>query len=466
MAKQPMPDVVIVLPGIMGSVLQKDGRDIWAINGGAILRGLLSLGGSIQDLALTDDDPSEDDLGDGVIAARLMPDLHLIPGFWTIDGYGGIANSIKKNFEVEAGANYFEFPYDWRRDNRVAGRQLREASHVWLRDWRERSGNDEAKLVLLAHSMGGLVSRAFLELEDGWRDTRMLVTFGTPYRGSLNALDFMANGFKKKVGPVTLLDLSKLLSTFTSVYQLLPIYPSYDPGDGGLLRVTEATDIPNLDQAQAAAALGFHHQIRDAVDAHQTDQSYIDDGYSIYPVVGIEQPTLQSGRLEGEKVVMLREAGGQDLGGDGTVPRVSAQPLEWQDAAQGMFSAEVHGSLQNSAAVLTQVKGLLTATQIDLSQFRAPPFKLGLDVEDLFGTDESIPIAGRTNSRSARLSVAVIDADSGREVAQARLGNPDAEGWRAVEVPPQPEGVYRCVLSSDSSRDTVTGIFTVLGAAD
>jgi len=461
-----MPDVVVVLPGILGSVLQKDGRDAWAINGGAILRGLLSLGASVQDLALADDDPTVDDLGDGVTADRLMPDLHLIPGLWTIDGYGGIAQSIKKNFEVESGQNYFEFPYDWRRDNRVAGRKLRRVSHVWLREWRERSGNADARLVLLAHSMGGLVSRAFLELEEGWRDTRMLVTFGTPYRGSLNALDFTANGFKKKVGPVTLLDLSNLLRSLTSVYQLLPIYPSYDPGDGQLLRLTEATDIPNLDRAQAAAARGFHDEISDAVDAHQTDQSYLDGGYSVYPVVGTEQPTLQSGRLDGNRVKMLRDLGGQDLGGDGTVPRVSAQPLEWQDPAQGMFSAEVHGSLQNSPAVLTQVKGLLTAAQIDLSQFRAPAFKLSLDVDDLFGTEEPIEIGGRTNTRSARLTVAVTDADSGREVARALLGTTGAEGWKAAEIPPQPEGVYRCVLSSDSSRDTVTGIFTVLKATE
>jgi hypothetical protein len=33
--------------------------------------------------------------------------------------------------------------------------------------------------------MGGLVARHYLEVFDGWRDTRMLVTFGTPYRGSV-----------------------------------------------------------------------------------------------------------------------------------------------------------------------------------------------------------------------------------------------------------------------------------------
>ena len=62
-------------------------------------------------------------------------------------------------------------------------------------------GSPDAKLVLVGHSMGGLVARYFLECLDGWRDTRRLVTFGTPYRGSLNALNFLVHGLQKKLGP-------------------------------------------------------------------------------------------------------------------------------------------------------------------------------------------------------------------------------------------------------------------------
>jgi pimeloyl-ACP methyl ester carboxylesterase len=195
-----MRDVIVLLPGITGSVLQKDDKDVWAFSGGAIIRALLSLGGSVKDLALTDDPPDEDDLGDGVTADRVMPDIHLIPGFWKIDGYGKVATAIEEAFDVRRGENFFEFPYDWRRDNRVAARKLARDTHDWLSAWRESSGNDDAKLILVGHSMGGIVSRYFVEVLDGWRDTRMLVTFGTPYRGSLNALGFLVNGMAKKLG--------------------------------------------------------------------------------------------------------------------------------------------------------------------------------------------------------------------------------------------------------------------------
>jgi hypothetical protein len=45
-----MRDIVVLLPGITGSVLQKDGKDIWAISGQAIWKTLTSLGSSLQQI--------------------------------------------------------------------------------------------------------------------------------------------------------------------------------------------------------------------------------------------------------------------------------------------------------------------------------------------------------------------------------------------------------------------------------
>ena len=128
----PVDDVVVLLPGILGSVLERDGKEVWALSRGAAFRGLMSLGGSIKDLRLGDDDPDVDDLGDGVRATRLMPDVHLIPGFWKIDGYGKIKRWLFDRFDFEDGVNWFDFPYDWRRDNRVAARRWpSRCRHGW-----------------------------------------------------------------------------------------------------------------------------------------------------------------------------------------------------------------------------------------------------------------------------------------------------------------------------------------------
>jgi len=103
--------------------------------------------------------PDFDDLGDGVVATRVMPDIHLIPGFWKIDGYSKLKNYVTKTFDVKPGENLFEFAYDWRRDNRVSARKLQRSADDWLKSWRESSGNKDAKLILVGHSMGGVISR-------------------------------------------------------------------------------------------------------------------------------------------------------------------------------------------------------------------------------------------------------------------------------------------------------------------
>lgn len=163
----------MLLPGITGSVLQKEGKDLWAISGGAATRALLSLGRRLNDLAIEgEDDPTLDDIGDGITAPRLMGDVHIVPGLWRIDGYGVVAKAIQSRFDAVAGENYFEYSYDWRRDNRVHARQLGRAAHKCLSEWRYQSGNPEARLILIGHSMGGLIARGFLELYEGWRDTR------------------------------------------------------------------------------------------------------------------------------------------------------------------------------------------------------------------------------------------------------------------------------------------------------
>jgi pimeloyl-ACP methyl ester carboxylesterase len=457
MPGRPMTDVVVLLPGITGSVLQKDGKDVWAVSPGAALRALISFGRSITDLELHDDTA----LDDGVTAPRIMPDVHLIPGLWKIDGYGKVSSYIRRTFDVKPGENFFEFPYDWRRDNRVAARQLKDESDRWLYAWRKE--HPEAKLVLVGHSLGGLVSRYFLECLDGWRDTRMLVTFGTPYRGSLNALAFIVQGMRKGFGPVTLLDISKLLRSFTSVYQLLPIYPCYQGEEGGgLIRLSEATGIPHLDEARTKAADAFHREIEHAVEKHLDDDEYMRDRYAIHPVVGTFQPTAQSARSKGDGVQILREYNGEDQDGDGTVPRVSATPIELRHEEGAMFAAERHSSLQNMDPVLVQLAGVLTGR--DMAAYRDLASPLGLDLEDAYAFDEPIGMRVRSKERSEELVAVAVEAETGREAGRAILP-PGIEEWREAEIAPIPAGTYRMTVSGGPLVQPVTDLFVVYDAS-
>jgi pimeloyl-ACP methyl ester carboxylesterase len=462
MSGTPVGDVIVLLPGITGSVLQKDGEDVWAVSGGAAVNALRSRGGSIKDLRLDGDDPEADDLGDGVTAPRVIPDTHLIPGLWKIDGYGRVAKTIRDEFDVEPGVNFFEFPYDWRRDNRVHARRLARESRQWLTAWQERSGNDDAKLVLIGHSMGGLICRHFLEMLDGWRTTRLLITFGTPYRGSLNALDFIASGMRKKLGPITLLNLTEVLRSFTSVYQLLPIYACVDPGDGNLARVTEVEGIPALDAQRAADALAFHGAIRKAVEKHAQDPVYREQGYGIKPIAGIFQPTNQSMALRAGGVEMLRSYRGRDEGGDGTVPSVSATPIELSNQDREIYVRERHASLQNADHSLDQVIGLLRRQEIDQTQRFAPGTGVSLDVDDAYLTTEPVNVRALPEVEWARLT-AVVQAigDPGARVAHSTLTQGPG-GWHEAQLPPLPEGTYRVTVRGDGEVNPVTDVFMVI----
>ena len=444
-------NLVILLPGISGSVLSKDGKEVWGTSTEAIWRVVTSGGDAIRDLAIKGiDDPFADDLGDGVTATRLVQDLHIIPGLWKIDGYTALVSRLKSSLDLQPGRNLFEFPYDWRRDNRVAARKLARSAKDWLDRWRQSSGAADAKLVLVGHSMGGLVSQYFLEVMGGWKDTRALVTFGTPYRGSLSALGYLANGFSKGVGPLKV-DLTSTLASFTGVYQLLPAFECVDRGKGKLERIGEIEGVSGVDPTRAKAALEFYREIKNSAEANDKDEGYRTGGYEIYPIVGLAQPTFQSVTLSGGKITLLRSSKGTDYSGDGTVPRFSATPLELSGSHREIYVAEQHGSLQNFDPALVNLVGVLTGQEIDLGQFTFAAETLSLDLDDVYDANEVVLRA--TPSAETPIQAKVYDAQSGALAQEIPLA-PDGDAYVArMQLPP---GAYRAKVTAAFPGKPVT----------
>ena len=129
MPRKAMRDVVVCLPGITGSVLQKDGRDVWNISGGARhQRADARSVSSIGDLKLEDDPPDVDDLGDGITAPEVIRDIHLIPGLWKIDGYTKHAALHRGDVRRHAGRELLRVPV------RLATRQPRRRAPAPARE--------------------------------------------------------------------------------------------------------------------------------------------------------------------------------------------------------------------------------------------------------------------------------------------------------------------------------------------
>jgi hypothetical protein len=425
-----------------------------------IRNALATLGQNVEALELKEDPADVEDLGDGVVATALFPDVHLIPGFWKIDGYSGVRAALSQKVPLRQGLNYIEFPYDWRRDNRVAARKLARLAPGWLDQWRRSSGNQDARLVLVGHSMGGLVARYFLECLEGWQYARKLITFGTPYRGSLNALDFLSNGYKKTFAGFNLADLSVLMRSFTSVYQLLPRYPCVDMGDGVLRRPGEVTGLRNIDPKKAAAALAFHYELEKAICRNQASKEY--RPYTVHPIVGVDQPTKQSARVEAGGVTLLNALQSRDEGGDGTVPRPSAVPLGCRredDAAfesAALFVPGIHGSLQNLPQVAAQVSYVLLAP--DFAQYRGEPEPLSLELEDAYRVDEPIGIHCRAGPTAQKASLSIEDTFTRNSVVRRALTLAPKERV-AVPLEPLPAGTYRAKL--EIAEQHVSDVFLV-----
>lgn len=418
MAKDKMRDLVVLLPGITGSVLQKDDEDLWAVSGQSLWAALRDRKSRLEALKVPAHKPGATAPDDGIRATRLIYDFHGVFGLWKIDGYDTMARLVTDHFEVTPGSaaapredqNFFEFPYDWRRSNRDSARALQQFLEPQLHRWRQWSHWKDARVIILAHSMGGLVSRYYLEVLEGWRDCRALITFGTPYRGSMNAVNYVANGYK-----MAGIDFTDIMRSMPSIYELMPIYPSINI-DGTWQRVAESNGLPKeIVPERAADALKFHREIEDAVDKHRESAEYLKNGYSIMPVVGIQQPTLQSAFAKGDTLFFesSRPAIVDELqqGGDGTVPRISATPIELGNQPAAVYFVEIHGSLQNNQYVLDNLRAQVQQLQVDPDKAPVRGARLpkpaperpaiGLRVEDLYDSDQPVVLRAEISGPAA-----------------------------------------------------------------
>ncbi|MDA3815482.1 MAG: hypothetical protein PF549_03890 [Patescibacteria group bacterium] len=107
----------------------------------------------------------------------LMGEIELDPILHT---YDDLRESLTAN-GYEKKINLFEFPYEWRNSNMISAQKLQEG----IREIQEETLMSRVDLV--AHSMGGLVARKYIQSDQFERNVDQLVTLGTPHRGSPEA---------------------------------------------------------------------------------------------------------------------------------------------------------------------------------------------------------------------------------------------------------------------------------------
>lgn len=115
------------------------------------------------------------------------------------------------------------FGYDWRADNGWTGTKKLKQLLAAIKDAYVEAGRSY-RVVLVAHSMGGLVSRAYLESEafDPTHGVEALITLGTPHLGAPLALDPITGGPVIPSIPDAVIDSLANNAEFPSTYELLP----------------------------------------------------------------------------------------------------------------------------------------------------------------------------------------------------------------------------------------------------
>lgn len=238
---------------------------------------------------------------------------------------------LKLTLEI-AGFDADFHPFDWRQNIDALGRDLLE-----------RVRRDRAPHVsLVAHSMGGLVSRAAIALD---RDRRIdrLVMLGTPNFGSFAPVQAL-RGTYPAVRKIALLDLRnspellarKVFTTFAGLLQMLPAPERFDSVD-----LYDLASWPSDGLAPQRSLLRDVARVRKALAA-------ADDRFAL--IAGVNQDTVTGlARVNGAFEYQ------SSFSGDGTVPLEFARLPD----CRTFYVEESHGSLPNNGTVGAAVIDLL-----------------------------------------------------------------------------------------------------------
>lgn len=382
--------LIVVVPGIGGSVLAEpgdDGRPVWDAGPGDVV-----------DLLRHPDQMNRDRR---LVPVGLTHSTKLL-GFTVVPGYEGLLAALRGCWVTDErgdplrpvpGARVVAVPYDFRAGVAAAAERLDAVVDAHLGDATE--GERAGRVVVVAHSLGGLVARYWMGPMGRWRWCRSLVTIGTPHRGAPKALDWYVNGVRL-LGR-TLPGPTQLLRDWPSVAELLPRYRAVRAIATGSWCYPHELPLPGL-AGPAAAAYRLHQQIEQAW-AEMPRR-----GPEMLAWLGWSHPTFQAAVWNGTRLRVgkthpgwLAGTGWEKDYGDGTVPAISAVPIEdSHHAATITRLTDRHVPMINSPGLRTLLGQYLTRTSIDWvrgdTDVEHPP-TLGLELPELHPVGDLIPVA-------------------------------------------------------------------------
>lgn len=428
-----MKHVVVLIPGVMGSVLKLGQDEIWP----GPVRSLVLPYRKMKELMRED-----------LVASDCIRSF-------VFKQYQALIEDLAICDFHEADKTLVVAAYDWRSSIDRSAETL--ALHL-EKAFDHHAGDLDISLV--AHSMGGLVARCYLESglfmgRRGFDRVRRLITIGTPHRGAAMALP-LTLGLEKRLF-LSADQVLRLTSDprYPGAYQLLPHAAEAFAWDGR----DEQLPVANIYDHDVRVALGLVAGNLSAANAfHQLlDHTKRPAAVRYFCFAGNRQQTASlvrlqpgsGGRLNANKVE-------QEDAGDGTVPIWSST----LPGVQFLYVSGEHGTLYKSDELRKVLASLLGRPGVlaVVANFELAVRDKVTDPQEIVHLTITFP--AQTTQLEGELAVErTLDPEAG-EAAQWERVSADALSYRGVTaetlgveiVAPSIRGYYRVALYLSGSE--------------
>lgn len=277
--------------------------------------------------------------------------------YGVLNYYGPLCTMLEENY----GDTYdvLFFPYDWRLSNASSAASLAIAIN-----------NSYDEVILIAHSMGGLVASKYLANSSVNRNkVDKLITLGTPYTGTPHLIYVAETGDFNSVLSVLGYEptIKNLMQNFHCTYQLAPTtryqnnYGTYIKSgtttySGNAARNFYSTRpwamVNGATKTMYSTATTFHSGL--IVSGEHIANSNLVDTYKI---VGIGKDTASMLVYDANGTFVNVEVNNS---GDGTVPRYSASNTQSISSANQVYTVSAdHMGLLNNDAVFSRINTII-----------------------------------------------------------------------------------------------------------
>jgi pimeloyl-ACP methyl ester carboxylesterase len=431
---RPLPDVVVFVPGILGTELVHNGQTIWPGTIAEYVTGYKHMDELLSGLSVAGD---------------------IIRRFGPLEQYGALVDDLGRcgfSETAQPHPTLYLFPYDWRLDNTTSAGGLAN-----LIDAISASRTPAPNIAIVAHSMGGLIARYYLESSHfesrpGFAAVRQLITLATPHRGAPLAL-------AAALGQISRLFLSeaqvaKLANhpDYPSLYQLLP--PKDEPfawnNDAG-----EGFGPVDIYDAVEAKRLGLSEPLlQKAVDFHSgLSLRRAPSHVRYFAFYGTELQTITAMYLLPWQQGYHTQRDEADHGGDKTVPVWSAA----LNGIQGHPTGGEHGSIYKDRGLL-RILGRLLGRPGILAAAPSGPVVLVPDhvVAPAKPMDVHVSFDAPVRNIDGHISFVLLRED-GTPAASVPLGVPHAIHYDGADITtlqlrlrsPDWAGFYEAVFTAD-----------------